>query len=154
MTDAIAYFWNARVALDGAWRAEIQRYVAPVPGLAFDIVDDQDVRIELADGIHEKVEFNFARRRGGGTVNLSSGPKLILVSLGIAAGLKLELSDGNAEPFPRGEPRTWLSRIPFAESALQIERLAEEVGFLSKRVRLQELAAASRMRRHGSIFFS
>jgi hypothetical protein len=87
-------------------------------------------------------------------VNLSSGPRLILVSLGLAARLKLELSDGNAKAFALGEPRTWLSRIPFTESALQIERLAEEVGFLPKRLRLEELAAAPRRRRHGSNFFS
>ena len=87
-------------------------------------------------------------------MNLCSGPKLILVSLGIAARLKLELSDANAEAFAPCEPRTWLSRIPFNESALQIERLAEEVGFLPKRVRLEELAAAARRRRQGSIFFS
>ena len=154
MADAIAYFWNARVAIDGAWRAEIARFVESVLGIALDVVDDQDVRIGLSDGIHEKVEFNFARRRGGGTVNLSSGPKLILVSLGIAARLKLELSDGKAEAFAPCEPRTWLSRIPFTESALQIETLAEEVGFLPKRVRLEELAAAPRRSRHGSIFFS
>ena len=154
MADAIAYFWNARVAIDGAWRAEIERLVEAVPGIALDGVDDQDVRIGLSDGIHEKVEFNCARRRGGGTVNLSSGPKLILVSLGIAARLKLELSDGKAEAFAPCEPRTWLSRIPFTESALQIEALAEEVGFLPKRVRLEELAAAAPRRRHGSIFFS
>ena len=88
MTDAIAYFWNARVAIDGAWRAEIERLIEAVPGIALDVVDDQDVRIGLSDGIHQKVEFNFARRRGGGTVNLCSGPRLILVSLGIAARLK------------------------------------------------------------------
>ena len=154
MADAIAYFWNARVALEGEWSSEIARFVESVPGIALDVVDDQDARIRLSDGIHEKVEFNFARRRGGGAVNLSSGPRLILVSLGIAARLKLELSDGNAEAFAPCEPRTWLSRIPFTESALQIDRLAEEVGFLPKRVRLEELAAASRRRRHGSIFFS
>ena len=154
MADAIAYFWNARVALEGEWSSEIARFVESVPGIALDVVDDQDARIRLSDGIHEKVEFNFARRRGGGAVNLSSGPRLILVSLGIAARLKLELSDGNAEAFVPCEPRTWLSRIPFTESALQIERLAEEGGFLPKRVRLEELAAASRRRRHGSIFFS
>ena len=154
MADAIAYFWNARVALEGEWSSEIARLVESVPGIALDVVDDQDLRIGLADGIHEKVEFNFARRRGGGTVNLSSGPRLILVSLGIAARLKLELSDGNAKAFALCEPRTWLSRIPFTESALQIERLAEEVGFLPKRLRLEELAAAPRRRRHGSIFFS
>jgi len=154
MADAIAYFWNARVALEGEWSSEIARFVESVPGIALDVVDDQDARIGLSDGIHEKVEFNFARRRGGGTVNLSSGPRLILVSLGIAAWLKLELSDGNAEAFATCESRTWLSRIPFTESALQIETLAEEVGFLPKRVRLEELAAASRRRRHGSIFFS
>ena len=154
MTDAIAYFWNARVALEGEWSSQIARFVESVPGIALDVVDDQDARIGLSDGIHEKVEFNFARRRGGGTVNLSSGPRLILVSLGIAARLKLELSDGNAEAFAPCEPRTWLSRIPFTESALQIETLAEEVGFLPKRVRLEELAAAARRRRQGSIFFS
>jgi hypothetical protein len=154
MADAIAYFWNARVALEGEWSSEIERFVEAVPGIALEVVDDQDARIELSDGIHQKVEFNFARRRGGGTVNLSSGPRLILVSLGIAARLKLELSDGNAEVFAPCEPRTWLSRIPFTENALQIETLAEEVGFLPKRVRLEELAAASRRRRHGSIFFS
>jgi hypothetical protein len=154
MADAIAYFWNARVALEGAWSSEVKRFVGAVPGIALDVVDDQDARIGLSDGIHDKVEFNFARRRGGGTVNLSSGPRLILVSLGIAARLKLELSDGNANAFAPSEPRSWLSRIPFTESVLQIEALAEEVGLLPKRARLEELAAALRRRPHGSIFFS
>jgi hypothetical protein len=153
MAGAIAYFWTARVALEGAWRAEIERFVGAVPGVALDVVDDQDARIELSDGIHDKVEFSFARRRGGGTVNLSSSPKLILVSLGIAARLKLELSDANAEPFAPCEPRTWLSRIPFTQSESQIEIIAEEVGFLPKRVCPEELAAAPHKRRHGNIFF-
>lgn len=152
MAETIAYFWNARVALEGAWCAEIERFVDVVPGIALELVDDQDARIGLSDGIHQKVEFNFARRRGGGTVNLCSGPRLILVSLGIAARLKLELSDANAEAFAPCEPRLWLSRISFTESALQIETLAEEVGLLPKRVRLEELPAARR-RRSGSIFF-
>ena len=63
------------------------------------------VLLRLLDGIHDKVEFRFARRRGGGTVNLSSGPTLIMVSLGIAARLKLELSDANGatlELLPKG----------------------------------------------------
>ena len=55
MADAIAYFWNARVALEGAWRAEIGRFVGAVPGVALDLVDDHDVRMGLSDGIHEKV---------------------------------------------------------------------------------------------------
>ena len=39
MADAIAYFWNARVALEGEWSSEIARFVESVPGIALDVVD-------------------------------------------------------------------------------------------------------------------
>jgi len=107
----------------------------------------------VADG-HKAQAAIFARERGGGAVSLASGPRLILASLSIAVRLKLELSDGNAEALSHREPRTWLHRIPFAQSAPEIERLAEEVGLLPKRVRLNELAACASLRRHGGIFFS
>ena len=41
--------------------AEIESFVEAIPGIALDVVDDQDARIVLSDGIHDKVEFNFAR---------------------------------------------------------------------------------------------
>jgi hypothetical protein len=154
MANAVAYFWSAKAPLDGGWRAEIERFVGAVSGIALDVMDREDVSIKLSDGFHDAVQFRFARRRGAGWVTLAAGARLILVSLGIAARLKLELSDGKGDSLNLSEPRALLSRLPFAENALQIETIAEEVGFLPKRVRLEELAAASGRRRHGSIFFS
>jgi hypothetical protein len=154
MAQANAYYWSARNAIGRAWRRDVEHYVAAIPGIALEITDGEDARIVLSDAIHDPVEFIFARQRGGGAVSLASGPRLILASLGIAMRLKLELSDGSGEAFDPREPRSWLARIPFAESAPEIEMLAEEVGLLPKRVRLEELAAVASPRRHGGVFFS
>ena len=154
MSQANAYYWSARNAIGRAWRREVESSVEAIPGIALAITYGEDPTIVLSDGIHDPVEFIFARQRGGGAVSLASGPRLILASLGIAVRLKLELSDGNGEAFDPREPRSWLHRIPFAESAPEIEMLAEEVGLLPKRVRLEELAAFASLRRHGGIFFS
>ena len=154
MAQANGYYWSARNAIGTAWRREVERYVETIPGIALEVTGGEDARIVLSDGSHDPVEFVFARQRGGGAVSLASGPRLILASLGIALRLKLELSDGNDEAFDPRAPRSWLARIPFAESAAEIETLAVKVGLLEKRVRLEELAASAGLRRHGRIFFS
>ena len=154
MAQANAYYWSARNAIGRAWRQELESSVKAIPGIALAITYGEDPTIVLSDGFHDPVEFIFARQRGGGAVSLASGPRLILASLGIAVRLKLELSDGSGEGFDPRDPRSWLARIPFAESAPEIEMLAEEVGLLPKRVRLEELAAFASLRRHGGIFFS
>jgi len=153
MTDAVAYFWSAKVPLDEAWLADVARYVGAVPGIGLQLEAGGDVSITLCDGIHSSVQFQFARRRGGGAVSLATGARLVLVSLGVAARLKLELSDANAEALSLNDPRALLTRIPFAQNALQIETIAEEVRFLPKRVHLHELAGSPQRRAHG-IFFS
>ena len=153
MTQANAYYWSARNAIGSAWRRDVERYVETIPGIALEITGGEDARIVLSDGIHDPVEFIFARQRGGGAVSLTSGPRLIMASLGIALQLKLELSDGNNEAFDPREPRSWLHRIPFTESAPEIEVLAVEAGLLERRLRLEELAASVALRRHGGIFF-
>jgi len=154
MAQANAYYWSARNAIGRAWRRDVESSVEAIPGIALAITYGEDAAIVLSDGIHDPVEFIFARQRGGGAVSLASGPRLILASLGIAVRLKLELSDGSGAALSHREPRSWLARIPFAEGAPEIEILAEEVGLLPKRVRLEELAAFASLRRHGGIFFS
>jgi hypothetical protein len=153
MAPAIAYYWSARHAIGRAWRQDVERHVEAIAGIALEITDGGDARIVLLDGSHDPVQFIFARQRGGGAVSLASGPRLILASLGIAVRLKLELSDANGEAFSDRERRSWLARIPFEESAPDIERLAEEVELLPKRVRLEELAAAAGLHRRRRIFF-
>jgi hypothetical protein len=153
MADAVAYFWSAKVALDAAWRAEVERFVGTVPGVTLGVEDREEVSITLSDGFHPAVQFRFARRRGGGWVTIAAGARLVLVSLGVATRLKLELSDGKGEPLSLSEPRALLARIPFAESAGEIETLAEEVGLCPKRVRLHDLVGSPHRRRHGSMIF-
>src|SRR6266542_1856944 len=153
MTDAVAYFWSAKVPLDEAWLADVARYVGAVPGIGLQLEAEGDVSIKLCDGIHSPVQFQFARRRGAGAVSLAAGVRVVLVSLGVAARLKLELSDANGEALSLSDPRALLTRIPFAENALQIETIADEVGLCAKRVHLHELAGSPHRRAHG-IFFS
>jgi hypothetical protein len=154
MTDAVAYFWSAKIALDGEWRTEVERFVGAVSGIALAIEESEDVSIKLADGVHETVELHFAHRRGGGTVSRTAGARLILVSLGVAARLKLDLSDANGEALALSEPRALLSRIPFTESADEVEALAEEVGWVLRRVRLEALAPSPHGPRYGGVFFA
>ena len=154
MADAVAYFWSAKVALDAAWRTDVECFVGAVPGVVLEVEESEKLSIKLSDGVHDAVEFNFVRRRGGGTVSLAAGPRLTLVSLGVAARLKVELSDGNGDALNWNEPRALLARIPFKESAAEIEALAEEVGLCPKRVHLHELVASPYRRRHGSMIFS
>ena len=151
MAQANAYYWSARNAIGRAWRRDVERYVEAIRGIALTITGRENTRIALSDGIHDPVEFVFARERGGGAVSLASGPRLILASLGIALRLKLELSDGNGEAFEPHAPRSWLHRIPFAENTAEIERLAVDVGLLQKRVRFEEVAAG--LHRNRRIFF-
>lgn len=153
MAQAIAYYWSARNAIGNAWHPNVAHYVDAIRGIALEITDGENARIVLSDGIHDPVEFVFAHQRGGGAVSLASGPRLILVSLGIALRLMLELSDDNGEAFDPREPRSWLARIPFAESAPEIETLAVELGLLPRRVCLEEVAASAGLHGHGSIFF-
>ena len=143
MTDAVAYFWSAKVPLDDAWRDEVERFVGAVAGVVLAVEARDDVSIKLLDGIHDPVEFRFARQRGGGTVSLAAGARVILASLGVAARLKLELSDSNGQALNLSDPRSLLARIAFAENALQIETIAEEVGLCPKRVHLHALAGSS-----------
>jgi len=77
----------------------------------------------------------------------------VLVSLGVAVRMHLELSDGNGDALDRDELRALLRRIPFSESAIAIEALAEEVGVLPRRVRLTVLSTSAACRRHGGVFF-
>lgn len=153
MAQANAYYWSARQAIGRTWRPDIERYVETISDIVLEITDGDDAKILLSDGSHDPVEFIFARQRGGGAVSLASGPRLILASLGVALRLKLEMSDGNGEAFDAREPRSWLARIPFAQSAPEIETLAVEVGLLEKRVRLTEVAAFAGLHRRGGIFF-
>ena len=152
-SDPVAYFWSARTRLDGAWREEIERFVEAVPGVVLHVVEGEETTIRLSAGAHETVEFRFARRRGGGTVVLSSGARLVLVSLGVALRLHLELSDRNGDALDLSELRALLGRIPFSESAVAIEALAEEVGLLPRRVRLTGLSSSAPRLRHGGVFF-
>ncbi|MGE5813236.1 MAG: hypothetical protein ACM36C_02000 [Acidobacteriota bacterium] len=152
MSQAIAYFWSARAALGSSWRPDAERTVAAMPGIVLEVTDGESPRIVLADGVHVPVELIFARRRGGGTVRLVSGPRLILASLTVAVRLQLSLSDVGGEAFDPDRPLTWLPRIAFAESAREIERMAEEVGLLPRRVRLMEIGRPVPSRQR-SVFF-
>ena len=151
--DPVAYFWSARTRLDGGWREEIERFVAAVPGVVLDVAEGPDTTISLASGAHEPVEFRFVRRRGGGAVVLTSGARLVLVSLGVALRLNLQLSDRNGDALDRNDLRALLGRIPFSESAVAIEALAEDVGLLPRRVRLAGLSSSAACRQPGGVFF-
>jgi len=63
--------------------------------------------------------------------------------------LRLELSDAHGEVFAPREPRSSLMRIPFGERASEIERIAEELGFLLKQVRLEGVS----QRTHRNVLF-
>ena len=152
-SDPVAYFWSVSRRLDGGWREEIERFVAAVPGVVLDVAQGEETTIRLSAGAHETVEFRFARRRGGGTVVLTSGARLVLVSLGVALRLHLELSDRNGDALDLSELRAALGRITFGESAVAIEALAEEVGLLPRRVRLAGILSSAACRRHGGVFF-
>ena len=152
-SDPVAYFWSARMRLDGGWREEIERFVAAVPGVVLDVAEGEETTVRLSAGAHEPVEFRFVRRRGGGAVALTSGARLVLVSLGMAVRMQLELSDGNGDALDRDDMRALLRRIPFDESAIAIEALAEELGVLPRRVRLIVLSSSAVCRRHGGVFF-
>jgi hypothetical protein len=128
--DSVAYFWSARTPLDGSWRDEIVRFVTPVPGVVLEIVDGEETTVRLSAGDNDPVAFRFARRRGGGTVALTCGAKLVLVSLGVAARLVLELSDRDGEALDVREPPVLPARIPLSECAAEVETLAVEVGLL------------------------
>ena len=151
-SDPVAYFWSARTPLDGNWRGEVVRFVAAVPGIVLDVSDGEETMIKLSPGADEPVEFRFVRHRGGGAVTLTSGSKLVLVSLGVAMRLKLALSDTNGEALDTHDARALLARIPFRESTGEIERLAEEVGLLPHRVHLAVLADSTHAGRHGVFF--
>ena len=153
-SDPVAYFWSARTPLDGSWREEVARFVATVPAVVLDVAEREDTTIRLCAGAYEPVEFRFARRRGGGTVAVSSGATLVLTSLGVAARLNLELSDRNGDALELNDVRALLGRIPFSEDPVAIEALAEEVGLLPRRVRLAALAATPVCRQQGSVFFA
>jgi hypothetical protein len=152
VTQHIAYFWSATTGIESGWRPDIERCVAVIPGVALEATDGDEPRLVLADGAHAPVELIFAHRRGAGTVRLASGPRLILASLRVAVRLQLALSDANGEAFDSGSQRSWLTRIPFAEGTREIERMAEEVGFLERRARLDELSS-SVPRGERSVFF-
>jgi len=139
--------------LDGGWRDEIERFVAAVPGVVIDVAEGEETTVRLSAGAHEPVEFRFVRRRGGGAVVLTSGARLVLVSLGVVVRMHLELSDRNGAALDRDDMRALLRRIPFDESAIAIEALAEEVGMLPRRVRLTVLSSSAACRRHGGVFF-
>jgi len=152
-SDPAAYFWSARTRLDDGWREEIERFVAAVPGVVLDVVEGEETTISLSAGAHEPVEFRFVRRRGGGTVARTSGARLVLVSLGVALRLNLQLSDRNGDALDLNDLRALLGRIPFSESAVAIEALAEDVGLLPRRVRLTALSSSAACREHGGVFF-
>jgi hypothetical protein len=143
VTQDIAYFWSAKRAIGTGWCAEVERTVEAMPGVVLELADGDEARLVLADGVHAPVEWIFARRRGGGSVRLASGPRLILASLTVAVRLELALSDAKGEAFDAVSTRSWLTRIPFAEGAREIERTAEEIGFLERRVHLNELARSA-----------
>ena len=152
-SDPVAYFWSARTRLDDGWRAEIERFVAAVPGVVLHVAEGEETTIRLSAGAHEPVEFRFVRRRGGGTVVLTSGARLVLVSLGVALRLNLQLSDRNGDALDLNDLRALLGRIPFSESAVAIEALAVEVGLLPRRVRLTGISSSAPRLRHGGVFF-
>jgi hypothetical protein len=152
-TDDVAYFWSARTPLAGAWRDQVACFVAATPGVVVNLVEGEQTTITLSAGGDESVQFRFARGRGAGTVPLTSGARLVLVSLGVSARLELELSDRNGEPLDVNDPRALLGRIAFVESAAAIGALAEEVGLLPRRVRLTALLGSAHGGRHGGVFF-
>ena len=152
-SDPVAYFWSARTRLDGGWREEVERFVAAVPGVVLDVAEGEETTVRLSEGGCQSVELRFVRRRGGGAVVMTSGARLVLVSLGVAVRMQLELSDGNGDALDREDMRALLRRIPFGESAVAIEALAEEVGLLPRRVRLTGLSSSAACRRHGGVFF-
>jgi hypothetical protein len=86
-------------------------------------------------------------------VALTSGARLVLVSLGVALRLNLQLSDRNGDALDPNELHALLGRIPFSESAVAIEALAEDVGLLRGRVRLTALPNSAACRQHGGVFF-
>ena len=151
--DPVAYFWSARTRLDGGWREEVERFVATVPGVVLDVAEGEETTVRLSEGGCQPVELRFVRRRGGGAVVMTSGARLVLVSLGVAVRMKLELSDGNGDALDHDDMRALLRRIPFGESDVVIEALAEEVGLLPRRVRLTALSSLAACRRHGGVFF-
>lgn len=153
-SDPVAYFWSARTPLEGGWREEVVRFVAAVPDVVLDIAEGEERAIRLSAGAEEAVEFRFPRRRGGGAVALTSGAKLVLASLGVAVRLHLELSDRNGDTLDLNDPRALLGRIPFRESPVAIEALAEEVGLLPRRVRLSAVTAMPGCRQQGGVFFA
>ena len=152
-SDPVAYFWSARTRLHGGWPEEVERFVATVPGVILDVAEGEETTVRLSAGAHEPVEFRFVRRRGGGAVVMTSGARLVLISLGVAVRMQLELSDGNGDALDRDDMRALLRRIPFGESAVAIDALAEEVGLLPWRVRLTVLSSSAACRRHGGVFF-
>lgn len=152
-SDPVAYFWSARIPLDGSWREEVACLVAAIPGVVLDVAEGEESTIRLSAGTGESVDFRFVRHRGGGAVTLTSGSKLVLVSLAVALQLKLALSDTDGEALETHDARALLARIPFTESAAEIERLAEEVGLLPRRVLLTALSMSPRCK-HGSVFFA
>jgi hypothetical protein len=152
MSQDIAYFWSAAAAIGSDWRPDVERTVAAMPGVVLDVTDGEEPRIVLADGVHAPVALIFARGRGGGAVRLASGPRLILASLTVAVRLQLALSDAGGEAFDPDRPQAWLARIAFAECAREIERMAEELGLLPRRVRLAELSRPVPSRQR-SVFF-
>ena len=152
-SDPVAYFWSARTPLDGSWREEVAHVVAAIPGVVLDVAVGEESMIRLSAGTDESVEFRFVRHRGGGAVMLTSGSKLVLVSLAVALRLKLALSDTDGEALETQDARALLARIPFTESAAATDRLAEEVGLLPRRVRLTALSASPRCK-HGGVFFA
>jgi hypothetical protein len=149
----VAYFWSARTPISGSWREEVARFVATIPGVVLDVAEGRELTIRLYTGASESVQFRFVRQRGGGAVTLTSGSKLVLVSLAVALRLKLGLSDTAGEALETHDARALLARIAFTESAAEIERLAEEVGLLPRRVRLAALSASPRPK-HGGVFFA
>jgi hypothetical protein len=149
----VAYFWSAQTRLDGGWREEVERFVAAVPGVVLGVAEGEEMTVRLSEGGCQPVEMRFVRRRGAGAVVMTSGTRLVLVSLGVAVRMQLELSDGNGDALDRDDMRALLRRIPFGESAITIEALAEEVGVLPRRVRLTVLSSSAACRRHGGVFF-
>jgi hypothetical protein len=150
----VAYFWSARERLDDGWREEIVRFVAAVPGVGLDVTAGAETSVRLAAGVDEVVEFRFARGRGGGTVALTAGARLVLVSLGVAARLKLALSDRHGEALELCDLRAALGRIPFTEGAVAIATLAEDVGLLPRRVRLAALSPPAHCGQCAGVFFA
>ena len=145
----VAYFWSVRTPLAASWRDEVARFVAVILGVALDVAEGEESAIRLSAGTGESAEFRFVRRRGGGAVILTSGSRLVLVSLAVTVRPKPALSDSNGDVLETHDARTLPARIPFTESA-EVKRPAEEVGLLPRRVRLAALWASPRCK-HGSV---